>query len=337
MQLAGYALDPSWFAPHFEFRFPKLGEFAARGVHVSVRGALEPWHVMGEEGAPGGTVRFCGLVARAHRTQGHRPSSTHAMCSRSTASPSRCNPPAASANSWPACATAPGCHPQPCTPPSASTPCSPSTWWTAGCSGLYGGCRYHVAHPVTATTAPCPSTPTRPRAAASPASSPSATRQDASRPASPCAAWVPVHAGSAQGLEQPHPTSLRSHSDGWLTLGVPLGPGGAQDLLQHRGRVGARREAEAQHQLVGLRPVPGSSCGLATSARRSWSRPACSMPSHSVAWRAATLFSSACASSCCSPGPGPTAAPSDGDRPVHHVACQRPAPQPAQCAAPAPR
>ncbi|MFO1227510.1 DUF2126 domain-containing protein [Roseateles sp.] len=58
MQLAGYALDPSWFAPHFEFRFPKLGEFAARGVHVSVRGALEPWHVMGEEGAPGGTVRY---------------------------------------------------------------------------------------------------------------------------------------------------------------------------------------------------------------------------------------------------------------------------------------
>jgi uncharacterized protein (DUF2126 family) len=58
MQQAGYALDPSWFAPHFEFRFPKLGEFAARGVHVSVRAALEPWHVMGEEGVPGGTVRY---------------------------------------------------------------------------------------------------------------------------------------------------------------------------------------------------------------------------------------------------------------------------------------
>ncbi|MDR7269247.1 uncharacterized protein (DUF2126 family)/transglutaminase-like putative cysteine protease [Pelomonas saccharophila] len=55
---AGYALDPAWFAPHFEFRFPKYGEFASRGVHVTLRSALEPWHVMGEEGSAGGTVRY---------------------------------------------------------------------------------------------------------------------------------------------------------------------------------------------------------------------------------------------------------------------------------------
>ncbi|HEY8876765.1 MAG TPA: transglutaminase family protein [Roseateles sp.] len=58
MQEAGYALDAAWFAPHFEFRFPKYGEFASRGVHVTLRGALEPWHVMGEEGSAGGTVRY---------------------------------------------------------------------------------------------------------------------------------------------------------------------------------------------------------------------------------------------------------------------------------------
>lgn len=58
MQDAGYALDAAWFAPHVEFRFPKVGEFAARGVHVTLRGALEPWHVMGEEGSAGGTVRY---------------------------------------------------------------------------------------------------------------------------------------------------------------------------------------------------------------------------------------------------------------------------------------
>jgi uncharacterized protein (DUF2126 family) len=54
----GYPLEFAWFAPHFEFRFPKYGEFAARGVEVELRMALEPWHVMGEEGAPGGTVRY---------------------------------------------------------------------------------------------------------------------------------------------------------------------------------------------------------------------------------------------------------------------------------------
>ncbi len=54
----GYDLPLEWFAPHLNFRFPRLGDFTARGVDVEVRLALEPWHVMGEEGAPGGTVRF---------------------------------------------------------------------------------------------------------------------------------------------------------------------------------------------------------------------------------------------------------------------------------------
>ena len=54
----GYPVDLQWFAPHFNFRFPRLGEFEARGVEVEVRLALEPWHVMGEEGGAGGTVRF---------------------------------------------------------------------------------------------------------------------------------------------------------------------------------------------------------------------------------------------------------------------------------------
>jgi len=55
---AGFALDAAWFAPHFEFRFPKHGDFAVRGMELELRHALEPWHVMGEEGAPGGTVRY---------------------------------------------------------------------------------------------------------------------------------------------------------------------------------------------------------------------------------------------------------------------------------------
>jgi uncharacterized protein (DUF2126 family) len=55
---AGYGLELAWFAPHFEFRFPKYGDFATMGVQLELRQALEPWHVMGEEGAAGGAVRY---------------------------------------------------------------------------------------------------------------------------------------------------------------------------------------------------------------------------------------------------------------------------------------
>ena len=55
---AGYGFDPAWFAPHCEFRFPKYGDFAVRGIELELRAALEPWHVLGEEGAAGGTARY---------------------------------------------------------------------------------------------------------------------------------------------------------------------------------------------------------------------------------------------------------------------------------------
>lgn len=58
MQQAGFAFQTEWFAPHFEFRFPKYGDFAVRGIECELRHALEPWHVMGEEGAAGGAVRY---------------------------------------------------------------------------------------------------------------------------------------------------------------------------------------------------------------------------------------------------------------------------------------
>lgn len=58
MRQAGFAFDPDWFAPHFEFRFPLVGQMQAMGVELSLRNALEPWHVMGEEGSAGGTVRY---------------------------------------------------------------------------------------------------------------------------------------------------------------------------------------------------------------------------------------------------------------------------------------
>ena len=58
LQRAGYPVQAEWFAPHVEFRFPLYGAVAARGVRLELRQALEPWHVMGEEPAAGGAVRY---------------------------------------------------------------------------------------------------------------------------------------------------------------------------------------------------------------------------------------------------------------------------------------
>jgi uncharacterized protein (DUF2126 family) len=58
MRDAGYAFDSAWFAPHFEFRFPLVGAVQSRGIELTLRNALEPWHVMGEEGSSGGTARY---------------------------------------------------------------------------------------------------------------------------------------------------------------------------------------------------------------------------------------------------------------------------------------
>jgi uncharacterized protein (DUF2126 family) len=58
MKRAGYELDARWFAPHFEFRFPIYGTVRFGAIEIELRQALEPWHVLGEEGAVGGTARY---------------------------------------------------------------------------------------------------------------------------------------------------------------------------------------------------------------------------------------------------------------------------------------
>ena len=54
----GVAIDREWFRAHYDFRFPLAGRIAHDGVVLELRNALEPWHVLGEEGAGGGVARF---------------------------------------------------------------------------------------------------------------------------------------------------------------------------------------------------------------------------------------------------------------------------------------
>ncbi|MEO8038618.1 MAG: transglutaminase family protein [Betaproteobacteria bacterium] len=55
---SGYGFDAAWFAPFFEFRFPRFGTVIHQGVEIELRQALEPWHVLGEEVTGSGTARY---------------------------------------------------------------------------------------------------------------------------------------------------------------------------------------------------------------------------------------------------------------------------------------
>jgi uncharacterized protein (DUF2126 family) len=58
LRRAGLEFVADWFLPHFEFRFPIIGEFSQQDVSVQLRFAIEPWYVLGEEPGAAGTVRY---------------------------------------------------------------------------------------------------------------------------------------------------------------------------------------------------------------------------------------------------------------------------------------
>ena len=143
---AGFPLEAAWFAPHFEFRFPKYGDFAVFGADVELRQALEPWHVMGEEGAAGGAVRYVdSSVERLQvKVSGLAPD-RYALTCNGRRVPLR---PTGTVGEFVA-----GVRYKAWQPPSALHPLIPShapltfdlvdTWM----SRSVGGAQYHVAHP----------------------------------------------------------------------------------------------------------------------------------------------------------------------------------------------
>ena len=135
-----------WFAPHFEFRFPKYGDFAACGAEVELRQALEPWHVMGEEGAAGATARYVdSSVERLQvKATGFAPIATCITCNGRRV-PLR---PTGRAGEFVG-----GVRYRAWQPPSALHPTigvhAPLTFdlFDTWMSSSLGGCQYHVMHP----------------------------------------------------------------------------------------------------------------------------------------------------------------------------------------------
>ncbi len=58
LRRAGMPFEELWFHSHLEFRFPFYGAVRFGEIEMELRQALEPWHVLGEEGFAGSTVRF---------------------------------------------------------------------------------------------------------------------------------------------------------------------------------------------------------------------------------------------------------------------------------------
>ncbi|MBQ1784566.1 MAG: transglutaminase family protein [Gammaproteobacteria bacterium] len=146
LRTAGHAIDDGWFAPHFEFRFPKIGDYAVAGIALELRNALEPWHVMGEEGAVGGTVRYVdSSVERLQvKVSGLAPDRYRLTCNGQTV-PLR---PTGRVGEFVAGVRYRAWQPPSCLHPTiaAHAPLRfdlVDTWMNRS----LGGCQYHVAHP----------------------------------------------------------------------------------------------------------------------------------------------------------------------------------------------
>ncbi|MCT4578718.1 DUF2126 domain-containing protein [Donghicola sp.] len=54
----GVPFDIEWYKAQLNFRFPVAGQSKVGDTTMTIRNAIEPWLVLGEEGVPGGTARY---------------------------------------------------------------------------------------------------------------------------------------------------------------------------------------------------------------------------------------------------------------------------------------
>lgn len=147
LRSGGLEFNDAWFLPHFEFRFPHVGTIATEGVTMEIRTAIEPWYVLGEEPAGGGTVRFVdSSVERLQvKVRGMNPLA-HAVAVNGCRVPLH---PTGTAGEYVAGIRYRAWQPPSCLHPTIAvhTPLvfdllDPRT------RRAWGGCTYHVAHPA---------------------------------------------------------------------------------------------------------------------------------------------------------------------------------------------